>query len=180
MIYSLRASLMRPVHLLSVIIFTALGCTPSVPDQNDQHVENNLKSTPIEEITEHIINLETEALTNWSKADLVGYTVNFADDASYIDNILAADGIYGLDSIRAYMAQLEAMELIGNHNFEIREPVVQVIGNTAILTLKHHAFSSDGAPAPVWKASVVYHNNENNDWQVVHANWSPYECESGE
>ena len=128
------------------------------------------KSTPPpQNIEETIIALEHKALDRWSDGDPVGYAANFADDATYFDDIGAKNRISGTAEIQEYFTSL--MGLIPKHKYELKDTKVQVYGDVAILTTQYLGESLEGEKSPPWKATSVYHKKDGK-WQVVHANWS--------
>jgi len=126
------------------------------------------KRTPQEEnVEETILTLERHALDSWAKGDPLAYAGNFADDATYFDN-MTGTRLNGIEEIKTYMGTLEGN--IPPHSYELVDPKVQVYGDIAILTLQYHS-TLNGEPGPPWKATSVYHLNDS-VWQVVHAHWS--------
>ena len=123
----------------------------------------------LENVEQDILAKERQALDRWSAGDPLGFAVNFADDATYFDDIAAHTRLDGLEEIKKHLGSLEGQ--IPEHNYEIVDPKVQVFGRVAILTLRYHGSTADGQPGPPWKATSVY-NFINDDWQVVHAHWS--------
>lgn len=123
----------------------------------------------IENVEQAILAKERQALDRWSAGDPLGFAVNFANDATYFDDIAAHTRLDGLEEIKKHLGSLEGQ--IPEHNYEIVDPKVQVFGRVAILTLRYHGSTADGQPGPPWKATSVY-NFINDDWQVVHAHWS--------
>ncbi len=122
-----------------------------------------------DEIEQTILALERQALNNWSKGDPIGFSKNFAVDATYFDDIGAQMRIDSIEEVKNYFASLDGQ--IPAHKYELVIPKVQVYGDIAILTLQYHAMSLDNEPGPPWKATSVYRLTDG-DWKVVHANWS--------
>ncbi len=123
----------------------------------------------LENVEQDILAKERQALDRWSAGDPLGFVVNFANDATYFDDIAAHTRLNGLEEIKKYLVSLEGK--IPAHNYEIVDPKVQVFGGVAILTLRYHGSTAEGQPLPQWKATSVYNFN-NDDWEVVHAHWS--------
>ncbi len=123
----------------------------------------------LENVEQTILAKERQALDRWSSGDPLGFAVNFANDATYFDDIAAHTRLDGLEEIKKHLGSLEGK--IPAHNYEIVDPKVQVFGRVAILTLRYHGSTADGQPGPPWKATSVY-NFINDDWRVVHAHWS--------
>ncbi len=123
-----------------------------------------------EEAEKAIIEKETQALDNWSSGDPAGFALHAADDITYMDDIGASSELRGREAFLQYLTSLEGM--IPPHQYKMEDPYVQAYGNVAILTFHYQAVDSAGQPggAP-WKATSVYNFREN-DWYMVHANWS--------
>ncbi|MGD2035286.1 MAG: nuclear transport factor 2 family protein [Bacteroidales bacterium] len=123
---------------------------------------------PQKNVEETILSLERKALDSWAQGNPVSFFDNFADDASYIDDIGASTRLDSIGEIKAYAETLEGN--IPPHNYELKDTRVQVYGDIAILTLQYHS-TLNGESGTPWKATAVYHLNDS-VWQVVHANWS--------
>ena len=121
-----------------------------------------------EEVEKAVLEVERQALDSWSAGNPAKMPANFADDASYFDDIAAHTRLDGIEEIQNYFTSLEGA--IPPHNYEIVDQRVQSFGNTAILTLRYHS-TIDGQSGPPWKATSVYRYNDEK-WQVVHAHWS--------
>ena len=121
------------------------------------------------EVEQAILNLERQANDRWSAGNPSGFSVNFADDVTWFDDIAAYKRIDGLQNIQNYFESLEGK--IPPHNYELVDPKVQVYGDIAILTFRYHSTMPDGELGTPWKATSVYRLN-NGKWQVVHAHWS--------
>jgi ketosteroid isomerase-like protein len=122
-----------------------------------------------EEIEQTILDLERQALDHWSNGDPIGFSKNFAVDATYFDDIGAEMRIDSIEALTTYFTSLDGN--IPVHKYELVTPKVQVYGDIAILTLQYHAMSLENEPGPPWKATSVYRLIDDK-WQVVHANWS--------
>ena len=122
-----------------------------------------------EDVEQDILSNQRKALDRWAAGDPLGFAVNFADDATYFDDIAAHTRLDGIEEIKKHLGSLEGK--ITAHNYEIVDPKVQVFGEVAILTLRYHGSTTDGQPGPPWKATSVYHLT-NDNWLVVHAHWS--------
>ena len=128
------------------------------------------KQTPAthENVEETIMNLEREALDQWSQGNPAGYPMHASDDVTYIDDIGAQNRIVGKEALDAYAMELG--ENVPPHSYEMVDPLVQVYGDVAILTFQYHS-KIDTLSGTPWKATSVYHFNDST-WQMVHANWS--------
>ena len=148
---------MKNFILLVSILFFFISCEMKQDTSTQATVE------------QAILAKERQALDRWAAGDPLGFSVNFADDATYFDDIAAHTRLDGLEEIQKYLISLEGE--IPSHNYEIVDPKVQVFGKVAILTLRYHGSTTYGQPGTPWKATSVYHLT-NDDWQVVHAHWS--------
>ena len=121
-----------------------------------------------QEVDKIILAKERQALDQWSAGNPEGFAVNFADSATYVDDIAAQKRLDGIKEIKAYLSSLQGK--IPVHTYEIVDPKVQILDYVAVLTFQYHASVGDQKGQP-WKATSVY-QFINNDWQVVHAHWS--------
>jgi uncharacterized protein (TIGR02246 family) len=142
--------------LLSSILFTCTSCGVS---------QNTITNKIVEQT---IFAREHQALDRWAAGDPLGFAMNFADDATYFDDIGAHKRLDGREEIQKYLASLEGK--IPKHTYELIDPKVQVYGDIAIATLRYES-SIDGVPGPPWKATDIYRLT-NSNWKIVHANWS--------
>ncbi|MBR9999310.1 MAG: nuclear transport factor 2 family protein [Cyclobacteriaceae bacterium] len=120
-------------------------------------------------IKEKILELEQEALEQWSEGNVRGYLLHAADDITYMDDIGAQNRIEGIKPLQDYALKLEGQ--IPKHNYEVVNPKVQVYGESAILSMKYHPFSPEGNSLTQWKATTVYRLS-GGKWKMVHAHWS--------
>jgi hypothetical protein len=136
---------------------------------------NKQPSFTQDEVEKAVLALEDQALGFWSAGNPANFCVNFADDASYFDDIGAQTRLDGIEEIQNYCNSLEGA--IPPHKYELVDTRVQSFDNTAILTLQYHSKLENGEPGgPPWKATSVYRYSDN-VWQVVHANWSLIKAE---
>jgi hypothetical protein len=127
-----------------------------------------------EEVEKAVLELENQALGYWTAGNPSKFSVNFATDASWFDDINAHIRLDGIEEIQEHFNSLEGA--IPVHKYDLVDTRVQSFGNIAILTL-HYAPTLDGVEYdPTWKATSVYHHN-NDKWQVVHAHWSEIKTE---
>jgi hypothetical protein len=128
------------------------------------------QDTPTRENIEQIIlALERQALDHWAQGNPGRFSENFANDATYFDDIAAQKRIEGSDEMKNYFESLDG--LVPPHSYELIDPRIQVYDDIAILTLKYQSTSLEGEKDPPWKTTSVYRLMDGN-WKVVHANWS--------
>lgn len=151
----------NPIISNFILLLTFLLIFTSCESKQNTSTQENAEQT--------ILAKERQALDLWSKGDPLGFSINFADDVTYFDDIGALTRLDGLEEVQNYLASLDG--IIPPHSYELVNPKVQVYGDIAILTLRYHATSIEGEPGPPWKATSVYHLTDG-EWLVVHANWS--------
>lgn len=131
-----------------------------------------MDSTNINGIEQKIIDKEKDALNSWAEASIIGYTKHFDNEATYVDDIMAQNRIDGLTDLQAYANKLDGMNMIKKHRYDFVNPKVQVMNDVVILSFQYHPYDlQDNSPLTKWKATSVYAFKDN-DWKVVHANWS--------
>jgi ketosteroid isomerase-like protein len=118
------------------------------------------------DIPSQILALERAALDRWGQGDPDGYLAINGDDVSYFDPYVERrlDGVADLtawyDGIRG---------TIKVDRDEIIDPLVQIIGDAAILTFQYVSYSGDAAA--YWNCTEVYQRS-GDDWRIVHSHWS--------
>ena len=118
-------------------------------------------------IEQTILTLEKNALDRWSNADQIGFSDNFAEDATLFDFVEAHVRINGIENLKKYFASFQGKVPI--HKYELINPKVQVYGDMAILSFWWKIEDEIGEPS--WKATSVYRLH-NDTWKIVHAHWS--------
>jgi ketosteroid isomerase-like protein len=123
-------------------------------------------TSQIPDLPSLIMALERAALDRWGQGDPGGYLAINADDVSYFDPYVERrlDGIADLsawyDGIRGTIS-LDSDEIV--------DPLVQVIGDAAILTFQY--VSHSGEADAYWNCTEVYRRT-GEDWRIVHSHWS--------
>ncbi len=151
-----KIQIMKNFMLLLTLLLISTSCSKKQDASRQQDIEQT------------IITLERQALDKWAKGDPVGFAANFANDATYFDDIGAQKRIDNSENLKSYFSSLDGK--IPSHLYKLIAPKVQVYGDIAILTLQYHSTIND-EPGPPWKATSVYRLVDDK-WQVVHANWS--------
>jgi hypothetical protein len=160
---------MKKLITLSIIALLLTCC-------NQKHtVKEEIKESlaTASEIEKIVLDKEKDALNSWSDGSVIGYTKHFAEDVIYMDDILAHDGVVGLEAAQAYARSIDSTGMITKHNYELKNIRFQLLDNNVVLSFQYHPSSPDGTPGASWKASIVY-AQRNEDWKVIHANWSFY------
>jgi hypothetical protein len=131
--------------------------------------ETKKETLTLETVEPVLLAKERLANDQWSAGHPSGFAVNFANDITWFDDIVAQSRIEGRENMQNYFQSLEGK--IPAHSYKLVDPKVQLYGETAILTYQYYSTMPNGEPGPPWKATSVYHLN-NDEWQVVHAHWS--------
>ena len=109
---------------------------------------------------------ERKALDRWGKGDPEGYLTISASDVTYFDPFVARR-IDGIDALKAWYEPIRGKIRIDRD--EILDPRIQIIGDTAILTMQYVSHGSEGARR--WNCTEVYRQSAG-AWTIVHTHWS--------
>jgi hypothetical protein len=120
------------------------------------------------DLAEQIIALEENALRRWCSGDPSGFLELSADEVAYFDPFLARR-IDGLVYLTAYYEALTGS--ISAEKFELINPCVQVIGETAVLSFNFESGDCNEVPAR-WNCTEVYRYAAGR-WQIIQTHWSP-------
>jgi hypothetical protein len=124
------------------------------------------KSTD-EDVTAKIIELEWAALDRWGKGDPSGFLEISAHDIVYFDPNLERR-IDGREALAHYYEPIRGKVFF--ERFELLNPKVQVIGNTAVLTFNYISYGADGQQSP-WNCTEVYCRIDTK-WLIIQTHWS--------
>jgi ketosteroid isomerase-like protein len=114
---------------------------------------------------DEIIAIERGALRRWCDGDPSGFLDICAADVVYFDPSLERR----LDGIEALTKYYEALRgKIRAERFEIQNPLVQRIGDAAVLTFN---FVSYGENEYRWNCTEVYRRKDAR-WQIIQTHWS--------
>ncbi len=117
-------------------------------------------------IADELLKLERAALDRWGKGDPDGYLEISAPQATYFDPFVPRR-LHGLPAIQAWLEQVRGKIKIDRD--EIIEPLVQVIGDAAVLSFQFVSHGSEGAMH--WNCSEVYQRLDG-AWKIIHTHWS--------
>lgn len=119
------------------------------------------------DISAEIIKLESAALDRWGKGDPSGFLEICAPDVVYFDPSLDKR-IDGLEALARYYEPVRGK--IFFDRFELLNPLVQVVGDAAVLTFNYVSFGHDGKPSR-WNCTEVYRRT-NGKWLIFQTHWS--------
>jgi ketosteroid isomerase-like protein len=125
--------------------------------------EENLATT--------IITLEKAALEEWNKGNPTGYLNLYSEDFTYFGPI---QRISGFEKIKELYES--ARGNIQVEKYEIIEPVVQIYGETAVLS--YNLMSQAGGEQSHWHCTGVYQQQPDKQWKIIHQHWSMYKTEN--
>ncbi len=114
-----------------------------------------------------IIELERAALDRWGKGNPSGFLEICAPDVVYFDPSLDRR-IDGLEALARYYEPVRGK--IFFDRFELLNPLVQVIGDAAVLTFNYVSYGQEGKQSP-WNCTEVYRRS-NGKWLIVQTHWS--------
>jgi ketosteroid isomerase-like protein len=119
------------------------------------------------DIAESIIALECAALERWGNGDPSGFLEISAPDVVYFDpgRKVRIDGIQALteyyESIRG---------LVSFKRFELLNPLVQLVGDAAVLTFNYVSYGENGKTSP-WNCTEVF-RRQGQSWEIIQTHWS--------
>lgn len=116
---------------------------------------------------EIIINKEKMALDRWKQGDTFGFVEIASDDITYFDPYIECR-VTGIKEFRDHYSSFN-----GTFSFpayELLNPLVQLYGETAILTFNFLGTFENGQKDK-WNTTEVYHLIDG-DWKLAHSNWS--------
>lgn len=125
--------------------------------------------------THPVIELERAALARWCNGDPNGFLEISAPDVVYFDPFLATR-LDGFERLAAYYEGIRGQIFAPRH--EMIEPLVQEIGNAAVLTFRFISFGGNEGAEMRWNCTEVY-RRDSSDWQIVQTHWSFTADEAG-
>ena len=119
-----------------------------------------------QDISSTIISMECAALERWIHGDPSGYLEIYAPDIVYFDPY-REKRIDGLEALTALYRELWGQ--IQLDRFELLNPLVQVIGDAAVLTFNYVSYQ--GETESRWNCTEVY-RRDGERWQIIQTHWS--------
>lgn len=119
-----------------------------------------------QEISCLIIAMERAALDRWGKGDPGGFLEICAPDVVYFDPY-REKRIDGLDTLTALYQEIWGK--VHLDRYELLNPLVQVVGDAAVLTFNYVSYSGESESR--WNCTEVYRRN-GDVWQVIQTHWS--------
>lgn len=125
-----------------------------------------LKESPAE-IARTIIAMERAALERWGQGDPSGFLEISADDVVYFDPFQPRR-LNGIEELRALYESIRGTFRISR--FELIDPLVQVVGDMAVLTFNYIVEDTNEATSR-WNCTEVY-RREGDTWRIIQTHWS--------
>jgi ketosteroid isomerase-like protein len=122
--------------------------------------------TNLQEIPSLIISMECAALDRWIHGDPSGFLEICAPDVVYFDPY-REQRIDGLEALTALYKELWGKVLLDR--YELLNPLVQVVGDAAVLTFNYVSYAGDSEQR--WNCTEVYRCKDNR-WQIIQTHWS--------
>ena len=119
------------------------------------------------EITRTIIDLEYAALERWGKGDPSGFLEICAPDVVYFDpgREMRLDG---REALSEYYESIRG--LVSIERFELINPLVQLVGDAAVLTFNYVSYGGDENEYR-WNCTEVYRRS-GEKWEIIQTHWS--------
>ncbi len=118
------------------------------------------------DIPSHIIAMECAALERWIHGDPSGFLEICAPDIVYFDPY-REKRVDGLEALTALYKELWGKILLDR--FELLNPLVQVVGDAAVLTFNYVSYAGEAEYR--WNCTEVYRQN-GDQWQIIQTHWS--------
>ncbi len=118
-------------------------------------------------VARELVELERAALTRWLAGDPSGFLELSDDEVVYFDPFIARR-LDGLAALRAYYEPLRGK--IHAQRFEIIEPLVQHVGELAVLTFNFVSYGGNENELR-WNCTEVYRHRAAG-WKIIQTHWS--------
>lgn len=120
-----------------------------------------------ENISKTIIEMEKAALEELNHGNPSGYLKIYAEDICYFDPF-QEKRFDGLKKVQVFYDSLQGTMNV--EHYEIIEPMVQISGETAVLS--YNLISHIGDVAFREKCTEVYRQEPDMQWKIIHSHWS--------
>ena len=119
------------------------------------------------DIAQRIIGMERAALERWGRGDPSGFLEISAEDVVYFDPFQPRR-VNGLAELRALYELIRGRVQVDR--FELLDPVVQAVGDMAVLTFNYVAEGTNEGTSR-WNCTEVYRRDEG-VWRIIQTHWS--------
>lgn len=119
-----------------------------------------------QDIPSIIISMECAALDRWIHGDPSGFLEISAHDVVYFDPYRERR-VDGLETLTALYKEIWGKVQLDR--YELLNPLVQVVGNAAVLTFNYVSYS--GETEYRWNCTEVY-RRDGERWQIIQTHWS--------
>ena len=126
-----------------------------------------MTSTPTSSVPEQLIALERQALERWCHGNPSRFLELSAPDVAYFDPFLDRR-LDGLPALTDYYESLRGRVSVAD--FELVNPVVQVLGDAALLTFNFRSVDRAGVEQR-WNCTELYRRDPTG-WHIIHTHWS--------
>jgi hypothetical protein len=120
-----------------------------------------------EKITQKIIALECAALDRWGKGDPSGFLEISAPDIVYFDPGQKTR-VDGWEEMSKFYETIRG--LVSFERFELLNPLVQIVGDAAVLTFNYVSYGGDEDEYR-WNCTEVY-RRKGETWEIIQTHWS--------
>jgi len=154
------------IYIVTICICCLFSCIQTT------RKNENIKSYKIKEMNQDdlettIIRMERNALEKLNKGNPSGYLEIYADNITYFDPF-QEKRFDGFENVKTFYESMQGT--INIENYEMINPVVQIIGKTAILSYNLASHIGEGVFRE--KCTEVYSLQPNKQWKIVHSHWS--------
>ena len=114
-----------------------------------------------------VLAMERAALERWCRGDPSGFLEISASEVVYFDPFLPRR-LDGLAALRGYYESLRGK--VSAARFELRNPMVTVAGEIALLSFNFVSWGYDGGES-CWNCTEAY-RKATNGWRIIQSHWS--------
>jgi ketosteroid isomerase-like protein len=117
--------------------------------------------------THEVIEMECAALVRWGMGDPSGFLEIYAPNIVYFDPGLERR----IDGLEAMTEMYEGIRgKIHFDRFMLINPLVQVVGDAAVLTFNYVSYAGQAEPSR-WNCTEVY-QRAGGKWKIIQSHWS--------
>jgi len=117
---------------------------------------------------QELVRMERAGLDRWGEGDPSGYLEIYASDVVYFDPTLDRR----LDGIEAVTRHLEQVRgKISIPKYELLNPLVQHVGDAAVLTFNYESYAATGEVTSRWNLTEVYRRTRG-QWRIIQSHWA--------
>jgi len=157
---------MRTIIYVTAAVIYFTGCVQTT-GRDDNRTQSKVTDMNQEDLATAIITMEKTALEKLNKGNPSGFLEIYADDITYFDPF-REKRFDGFEKVKIFYESMQ--EGFQIDSCEMIEPVVQIAGETAVLS--YNLASYIGTDVFREKCTEVYRQQPDKQWKIIHSHWS--------